>query len=245
MVSWTFVELAEVASTQAVAKDLASKGAPEGTTVVANSQSSGTGRLGRPWTSPVGGLYMSMILRPKNLPRPELVTLVSAVAVVEGVKHSTRLVTSIRWPNDVILRGRKLAGVIAEAESSRQEVTQVIVGIGVNCNAPVSRLDIATKATSLSEETRKQIEIPRVRNAILDSFSGLYVRWQHGEEMERVWEGHLSTLGKQVVIKLKTAETPFSCVATDVDSDGGLLVETEGETVLVRSEDLEWLREEP
>jgi BirA family biotin operon repressor/biotin-[acetyl-CoA-carboxylase] ligase len=245
LVSWTFVELDAVGSTQAVAKDLASKGAPEGTAVGAKSQSSGKGRLGREWVSPVGGLYMSFMLRPKRLRNPELMTLISATAVVEGIMGATELVTNIRWPNDVILKRRKLAGVIAEAQTDKREIAQVIVGIGVNCNAPVSSFNLTTKATSLSEALGKEVDITEIRNAILDSISALYGRWQLGEDMLPIWTEHLSTPGNRIMIKLKTTENPFSCVATEVDPDGGLLVETEGETVLVRPEDLEWLREEP
>jgi BirA family transcriptional regulator, biotin operon repressor / biotin---[acetyl-CoA-carboxylase] ligase len=187
---------------------------------------------------------MSFIIRPRGLYRPEFITLISAVAVVEGIKMTTDLVASIRWPNDVVRGGRKLAGIIADAQTSKQEITQVIVGVGVNCNTPVSDRELSAKATSLSEELGREVAIPVLKLAILGSFADLYDRWQAGEDMVPVWTNHISTLGRRVTIKLKTTETPFSCIATEVDLDGGLLVETEGETVLVRPEDLEWLREE-
>src|SRR5712692_6055625 len=149
LVSWTIVELDEVGSTQDVAKALASMGAPEGTTVAAKSQSSGEGRVGRSWFSPAGGLYMSFILRPGNLQHPELVSLFTSVAVVQGVKHATGLSTKIRWPNDVMVGPKKLGGVIAEAQSYKQEITQVVVGVGVNCNAPLTSSSVpGTEVTS-------------------------------------------------------------------------------------------------
>ncbi len=244
MVTWNFVELDDVGSTQAVARGLAAMGAAEGTTVVAKSQSSGEGRLGRPWVSPSGGLYMSLVLRPANIPRPELATLVSAVAVLQGVKRTTGLDTTIRWPNDVMVRGKKLAGVIAEAQSFKHEVTQIIVGIGVNCNAPVSDAEVAKEATSLVEELGRLLEVSELKHSILDSFSPLYDRWRSGEDLLPVWKRHVATIGKPVSIKMKTDETPFSYVAEAIDPDGNLVVARDGETRAVAAEDIEWLREQ-
>lgn len=245
MVTWTFVELDDVGSTQAMAKGLAAMGAPEGTTVVAKSQSSGEGRLGRAWTSPVGGLYMSFVLRPGGISRPELVTLVAAVAVVEGIEHATGLHTTIRWPNDVMARGKKLAGVIAEAQSYKHEITQVVVGVGVNCNAPMtSKEGLGDEATSLAEELGRHLQISEPKHSILDSFALLYERLRGGEDMVSLWKLHVSTIGKAVSIKLKTDETPFSYHALSIDQDGGLLVDKDGDSTVIHPEDLEWLREQ-
>ncbi len=244
LVSWTIVELDEVGSTQAVAKGLASMGAPEGTAVVAKSQSSGEGRVRRSWFSPAGGLYISFILRPGNLQHPELISLFSSLAVVQGVKHATGLSTKIRWPNDVMIGQKKLGGVIAEAQSYRQEITQVVVGIGVNCNAPVASSSVqGTEATSLVEEFGKEFEISELRHAVLDAFSGLYERWKARENLIPFWVENVGTIGKSVKAKMKTGETPFTYDAVGVDSDGGLVV-TDGKTkTTLRAEDVEWLRE--
>lgn len=245
MVAWSFVELDDVDSTQVIAKGLAAKGAPEGTTVVAKSQSSGKGRLGRSWVSPTGGLYMSFILRPGGISKPELITLVTAVAVVDGIKHATGLNTAIRWPNDIMARGKKLAGVIAEAQADKQEITQVVIGVGVNCNANVSDAEgLGKEATSLAEELEKPTEISELRNSILDSFSYLYDRWRSGEDMMPLWKGHVATLEKTVAIKLKTNETAFSYQAVGISPEGSLVVTKAGKQTVVRAEDLEWLREQ-
>jgi BirA family biotin operon repressor/biotin-[acetyl-CoA-carboxylase] ligase len=244
MVAWSSVELDDVDSTQAIAKGLAAKGAPEGTTVIAKSQSSGKGRLGRSWVSPTGGLYMSFILRPGGISKPELITLVTAVAVVDGIKHATGLNTVIRWPNDIMAKGKKLAGVIAEAQADKHAITQVVVGVGVNCNANVSDAEgLGKEATCLAEELEKQTEVSELKNSILDSFSYLYDRWRAGENMMPLWKGHVATLGKSVSIKLKTNETAFSYQAMGIDPEGGLMVTKEGKQTVVRAEDLEWLRE--
>lgn len=244
MVAWNFVELDSVGSTQAIARSLAATGAPEGTTVVARSQSAGAGRLGRSWASPSGGLYMSFILRPEKLAEPELATLVSALAVVEGVEQSTGLVTKIRWPNDVMADGKKLAGVIAEGGSSKGEVVQIIVGVGVNCNAPVPAA-LADEAISLAQATGKTIQLAELKHMVLDSFSRLYPRWMWGEDMLPLWKAHVATVGKQVLVKLKKAENPLASVAERVDADGSLVLSSNGKETVLRVEDMEWLREQP
>jgi BirA family transcriptional regulator, biotin operon repressor / biotin---[acetyl-CoA-carboxylase] ligase len=244
MVQWTFVELDEVGSTQAIAKGLAATGAREGTTVVAKSQSSGEGRLGRAWASPLGGLYMSFILRPAALSRPELVTLVSAVAVAQGINEATGLFPVVRWPNDIMAGGKKLAGVIAESQSYKGEINQIIVGVGVNCNAPMSRAEgLKGEATSL-DELGKEVGISELKHAILESFSQLYDRWKGGEDLMPLWRDRVATIGKGISIKLKTEETAFSCNATGIDADGSLLVTKDGRPMVVHPEDLERLREE-
>lgn len=244
MVSWTYVELEDVGSTQAIAKSLASMGATEGTVVVAKSQSFGEGRLGRTWLSPPGGLYMSIVLRPNSLSKPELIPLVSAVAVVKGVEQATGVLGRIRWPNDVMVKTKKLAGVLSEAQSYKGEVTQVVVGIGLNCNAPIAAsTDLKESATSLMEELGKQVQVAELKHSVLDAFSELYDELQKGANMMPVWKQHFGTLGKPVSVKLKTGENPFTCKAIEVDSDGGLVVEGEKGNQVVHTGDLEWLKE--
>lgn len=244
MVRWSFIELDAVGSTQQVARERAARGAPEGTAIVATTQTSGTGRMGRPWVSPVGGLYMSFILRPRNLAKPELITLIAAAAVVDGIKGATGLASKIRWPNDVTVRARKLGGIIAEAASHGADVDWVVVGVGVNCNAPPAKMGkLQAESTSIAQELGKEVEVPTVMKSILDSFSTAYERWRKGEEVREEWSSRVGTIGKEVLIKLKTGENPFSCVAEDLDAEGNLIVLLEGESVAVSAGDLEWLRE--
>ncbi|MDG6899817.1 MAG: biotin--[acetyl-CoA-carboxylase] ligase [Nitrososphaerota archaeon] len=244
MVRWSFTELDTVGSTQEVAREHAAKGAPEGTTIVAKAQTSGTGRLGRTWVSPVGGLYMSFILRPNGLSRPELITLVAAAAAVEGIKGATGLEPKIRWPNDLTLRTRKLGGIIAEASSLGSEVDWVVVGVGLNCNAPPPKMaGVEAESTSIGQELGKEVVIRDIMSSILASFAALYERWKSGEDLQEEWASRVGTIGKEVSIKLKTEENPFACVAEDIDAEGNLVVSFEGESIAVSARDLEWLRE--
>jgi len=243
MIKWALVERDEVDSTQSVASELASKGAPEGTTIVAKSQSAGRGRLGRAWVSPPGGLYMSFILRPGRIGRPEAMPLIGALAVVNGVNSLTGLRARIRWPNDIMVGSKKLGGVIAVAETYGREVTWVLVGVGVNCNAPISGLQTPGEATSIAEEVGKDVEIRKVRDSILESFSRLYERFKAGEDLAPLWKKSVSTIGKSVTIKMRAGETPFSCDAVGIAPDGGLVVSRSGVRSTVLAEEIEWLRE--
>ena len=245
MIRWSFIELDRVRSTQEVARRLAAEGAPEGTTVVAKSQVSGKGRLGRSWLSPEGGLYLSFVLRPDKIAHPELATIVATTAVAEGIEKSTGLAPTIRWPNDVMLGWKKLAGVIAEAQASGGVVSSIIVGIGVDCNMRSAALQpLGGEATTVEEELGRPVAIPEVMNSILGSFSVLYARWAAGGDVREEWTRRVATLGKQVLVKLKTEENPFSCTATVLEDDGSLSVSLAGRDRVVRAEDLEWLREQ-
>jgi BirA family transcriptional regulator, biotin operon repressor / biotin---[acetyl-CoA-carboxylase] ligase len=188
---------------------------------------------------------MSYVLRPRNLARPELATLVSAVAVVRGINKTTGLGPTIRWPNDVVISGKKLAGVIAQAGSRGNNLEQVVIGIGVNCNTPLAQIQVPKgEVTTIAEELGRNQDIAVLRNSILDSFSTLYDEWKTGADMSKAWRAHLDTLRKQVSIKLKISETPFSCVAKGVNHEGSLVVTRGRTTAVVNAEELEWLREE-
>lgn len=246
MIRWTFVEVAEAGSTQTVARDLAERGEPEGTTVVATSQSAAQGRLGRPWISPPGGLYMSFILRPGKISRPHAIPTASAVAVMQGINTVTGLAARIKWPNDVMIGTKKAGSVFAEAQIFKGQVTLALVAVGVNCNTPTSMLEDAREvATSLNEQLRGPVDVLRVRQSILESFARIYERLKAGEDLTPVWTRSIGTVGKSVSIKMKTYETPFSYDAIGVAPEGGLIVSSDGAKAALYPEDIEWLRENP
>lgn len=241
---WHLELMDEVSSTQDAASRLAEGGAPEGVVVVAKAQTAGRGRSGRRWDSPVGGLYMSLVLRPSNSAQPQLLSLVGAFSVVLGIESATGLKSSVRWPNDVLIRGRKVSGVLAEASYSGKTLSYVVLGIGLNCNSRTSSLEgTQGTATSLLEELGRPVEVTNVRERILDEFRLVYTRWLDGADILKDAERFVGTLGKQVVAKAKSG-AELSCTALELESTGGLVVLNQGKKVVLHAEDLEWLREE-
>ena len=140
----------ETDSTNTRARKLAEEGAPHGTLVIADSQSSGKGRRGRLWTSPRGvGIWMSMLLRPDIAPvHASMLTLIAGMAVVRGVKESTGLDAMIKWPNDAVLAGRKICGILTEMSTEDETIRYVITGIGINVNIDEFPEEIRDTATS-------------------------------------------------------------------------------------------------
>jgi len=225
-------------STNDLAKDLAARGAPEGTVVVAEAQTGGRGRLGREWNSPPGvGLYVSLILRPP-LPPMELpqITLTTAVAVVRAVHRVASLAPGIKWPNDLLLNGKKLAGILTEMETESDRIRYVVVGLGVNVNNPDFPPELAATATSLTLAVGGAFSRVQLLQAWLEEFEALY-GWflnQRFPEILEEWKRHTVTLGRAVTVRQGTRQ--ISGKALDVAPDGALLLRTDnGELVRVTS----------
>src|SRR5262245_58426611 len=142
----------EVSSTNDLAGMMAQRGSPEGSVVAANTQTAGRGRLGRAWASPPGaGLYVSVILRP-SAAVAQLITLACGLAVADGVRNASGLVTRLKWPNDVYAGDRKLAGILAEAGSAGGGLQHVVVGFGINLLTASYPPEVAARATSIEQE---------------------------------------------------------------------------------------------
>lgn len=143
----------DVSSTNDLVKEMADKGAPEWTTVVAQSQSAGRGRMGRPWHSPKGNLYMSVLLRPKILPSelPRM-SILSSLAVFMALYRNNASM-NLRWPNDILLDGRKIAGVLLEGRTQSDRVDYVVLGMGINLNLSETDIpeDLIGKIASVHE----------------------------------------------------------------------------------------------
>ncbi|MEZ0230503.1 MAG: biotin--[acetyl-CoA-carboxylase] ligase, partial [Planctomycetota bacterium] len=141
----------ELPSTNDRARELAAQGAPEGTLVVALRQTGGRGRLGRSWASPVGGLYLSLVLRPdKGMLERASLALVAGLAASEALDAAGRTATSLKWPNDVLLDGKKIGGLLAEVTRERNEAV-VVLGVGLNVDTPADAFppEVRGIATSL------------------------------------------------------------------------------------------------
>ena len=222
------VSYEETDSTNDVATQLATQGMPEGTVVFAESQSKGRGRLGRSWVSPKGkSILMSVIFRPKLLPsQASQVTLMSAVAVAKMIEKETGLAPQIKWPNDILIEGKKMAGILTEMQSETDQVRFLIVGIGVNITVPAESLP--ENATSIHLETAYSVQRTAFRiqlaQELLRQLEAGYDLLHDGkwEAIQQEWQHRSFLTGKHV--NVRCMERQIEGTVTGLDPDGSLLV---------------------
>ena len=239
----------ELGSTNDEAKALAEADAGHGEVVVAERQTGGRGRRGRSWVSPARrNVAFSVILRPEALPparAPEL-TLVAAVAVCDALRHSG-VHAGIKWPNDVLVGGRKIAGILTEMSAEADQVHWVVVGVGVNVNARREDFPEALRDQATSLLIEREHPSPRALflAACLTSLEGWYDR--HAEEgfdpIRQAWRERSVTLGQEV--QVSTDGAPVVGRAEDIDETGALLVRTPEGLVRITSGDVAMLRAAP
>ncbi|MBA7483055.1 Bifunctional ligase/repressor BirA [subsurface metagenome] len=209
-----------LSSTMEAAREQARQGAAEGTTIIAGEQTGGRGRLGRPWLSPPGNIALSVILYPDLDYLPSLVMLAS-LAVVHAIKTTTRLKAQISWPNDVIINGKKVCGILVESDVRGGEVAYAVVGMGVNVNLNAADFpDISATATSLRDETGGELPLADMIRQLLLDIEGLYMTLQVGGSVYEEWRDSLATLGRQVTVT--SGDTSQEGIAEGVDRDGAL-----------------------
>jgi BirA family biotin operon repressor/biotin-[acetyl-CoA-carboxylase] ligase len=220
--------LPETDSTNLRAFALGEEGAAEGTVVVADTQNSGKGRLGRRWSSPPGvNLYLSLVLRP---PIPSLLasqlTFLSAVAVVRAVREVCDLEPSLKWPNDVLLGGRKLAGLLNELSAETERIHFVVLGIGVNLNMTAEQFpdDLRYPGTSLLIEGGRPVSRLAFCRALLHELDDLYDLYLESgfAPILRAWESHFELAGREV--EVTSHNDVLRGTVSGLDADGALLV---------------------
>ncbi len=224
----------EIPSTMSAAMDLAMTDSPEGTLVIAETQSKGKGRLGRSWVSPKGqGLYFSLILRPKLSVRDvPLMTLMSAVAVSQTIREMTPLDAKIKWPNDILVSGRKLSGILMEMNADMDGIKFVILGIGLNVNTPLKQLP--PNAASLKSETHKVYNRAEVLQRLLLNLETWYKIFvdQGPDAVLKQWRLWSDTLGRR--IKIEDQQGVFEGKAVDIDEFGRLMLQDSDGKILRR-----------
>lgn len=209
-----------IGSTMDRARELAPKGAPEGTLVVAAEQTEGRGRLSRAWVSPAGSLSVSLLLYPSADKLPYL-TMLAGLAAAEAIEAVAALKADIKWPNDILIDGRKVAGILVESGTARGK-TYAVVGIGVNVNMDMAGWpDIASLATSLSAESGRKIDTPRLLRAIVDEIAAFYTAFDPAA-VRGLWRSRLITLGRRVTASGGGAAVEG--VAAEVTADGALVI---------------------
>ncbi len=229
-----------VNSTNETAKTLvADKKGEEGIVIVARKQTAGKGRLGRRWESGVGGLWFSLILRPR-LPLRELplLSLVFAVAVAKALDQFLVTPSQIKWPNDVLVKGKKIGGILLEGSGQVDNVENVIVGIGININQESWADDIGKIATSLKQETKEEVSnnviLPVVLSS-LESYYNLFINEGFAAIREEFKEKCLH-LGQSVSVQqMNQAVTGIN---TDIDIQGSMLLKVNDDIIHVTTGDV-------
>jgi BirA family transcriptional regulator, biotin operon repressor / biotin---[acetyl-CoA-carboxylase] ligase len=195
-----------VISTNDVAWELADRGAPEGTVVLAEEQTQGRGRLGRSWWSPRGGgLWMSVVLHPPTREGAvPMTTIIGGLAIADAVRRTTRLPAMIRWPNDITIEGRKVAGVLVESRHG-QDGHKVVLGIGLDVNLAGGEMpeELSALATSLSEERGEPVDRATVAQQLLRDLDRWYqIKLDRDiDQINRCWREWSATLGRRIVLE--------------------------------------------
>ncbi|ABL78885.1 biotin--[acetyl-CoA-carboxylase] ligase [Thermofilum pendens] len=230
-------------STQDVADALASQGAEEGTVVVAESMTSGRGRLGRRWFAGPGGLWFTVILRPQQMKHLQLLSLAAGLSVAKSVRGLYGIDARLKWPNDVVVGERKLCGILVEGKAEADALKYLLLGVGVNVNNEVPE-GLEGVATSIKEILGHPVPRLPLLKAILAGLDGYYAALKRGEPGRVVeeWKTLSSTLGRRVRVSIVGGGV-VEGVAVDVTSRGELVVQKDtGGRVTVDAGDVEHLR---
>jgi BirA family biotin operon repressor/biotin-[acetyl-CoA-carboxylase] ligase len=209
-------------STMAVAQREAQQGAAAGTVVIAGEQTAGKGRKNRTWLSPRGSIALSIILYPGVVYLPYLIMLAS-LAVVHSIEAVTGLRPQVKWPNDVLVNGKKVSGILIESSLRGKIVDYAIIGIGINVNLKLSDFpEIRLTATSLSDELGSEVSQLEVIRRLLAEIERLYLALPAAESIYQEWRDSLVTLGKKV--QARSGKTTYQGIAESVARDGSLLL---------------------
>jgi BirA family biotin operon repressor/biotin-[acetyl-CoA-carboxylase] ligase len=209
-------------STIDVAQRAARQGAAEGTVIIAGEQTGGRGRRGRSWLSPRGSIALSIILYPDVAHLPSLIMLAS-LAVVNSIKAVTGLESGIKWPNDVLINGRKVCGILIESDVRGDKVDYSIVSPGINVNVRLTDYpEITATATSLAVEIGRDVSRRDIVRHLLVEVERLYLTLQAGGSVFEAWRGNLVMLGKDV--RVTEGENLYQGIAESVARDGSLLL---------------------
>ena len=217
----------ETASTNLDAKKLAAQGAEHGTLVVADMQTAGRGRRGRTWLSPAGeSVYMSLLLRPRCKPeQASALTLVMALAVLQAVRELQPQNCGIKWPNDIVMNGKKICGILTEMSMKKMDIDYVVIGVGINANQSIFAEEIADTATSIFEQSGERVDRAWLICRVMHYFEQAYA------EFEKTWDltGLIELynrylLNKDRQVRVLDPKGEYEGVALGINEQGELLV---------------------
>ncbi len=224
----------KVFSTNSIAKFLANHNATEGTVLISEIQTNARGRLGKKWEAPEGGIWMSTILRP-NVPtvRIGLITLATGVAIAKAIR-SLGVDARIKWPNDVLIRGNKISGVLTEVNATFNEIDWIVVGIGIDSNLKLEDFpeDIRIGTTTLTEELPAKVDENELIAIFLNEFEKVYDLYKAGEieTILKDWRDLADTIGKYVNIT-QTGGKITQGYVVGINKEGSLIIEKEDGTL--------------
>lgn len=219
----------KIDSTNTQAKRFAESGSAHGTLVVAEQQETGRGRRGRNWESPSGeGIFMTLLLCPDLIPvQAPMLTLVAALAVAATIRKKLDLPAEIKWPNDIVIGGKKICGILTEMSAEIDYINYVVIGIGINVHNRYFPEEIAQMATSLYLEGGNQVNRASLIEAIWEEFEGYYEQFTKSgdlHELKNEYNSLLANMGKQV--KVLDPREPFEGKAMGINEKGELIVDT-------------------
>ena len=228
-----------VKSTNDLATALAESGADHGTIVTAEEQTQGRGRFARVWHSPSGkNIYMSTVLRPSFAPEQAPgMSIMTAVALAETIDHYCPDAVRIKWPNDVLIRGKKTAGILTELSAERGKISHVVIGVGINVNLTADEFpdELRVIATSIRRASRKKVDRVPLLQMFLQRLEKRYEQYHRDglKPMHKLVREYSSLIGHEVTLSSGRKQT--TGVALDIDQNGSLILETADGTIAVTS----------
>lgn len=225
-------------STNTKAKELAEEGHSSGTLVVADRQTAGKGRRGRSWESPPGiGIFMTLMLKPEINPNnASMLTLVAAMATTRAIRRVTGVPAMIKWPNDIVMNGKKVCGILTEMSAQFDYINHIVIGIGINVHNEEFPEEIAQTASSLYLESGQHIHRASLIESFLEEFEDVYAEFLKTEDMEglqKEYDTMLVNRGRQV--RVLDPKEPFEGKAMGITKKGELIVDTWESRKLVSS----------
>lgn len=216
-------------STNTKAKQLAEEGYPSGTVVIAEKQEAGRGRRGRIWESPSGdGIFMTLMLRPDIKPdNASMLTLVAALAVAAAIRKCTGRAAGIKWPNDIVMNGKKVCGILTEMSTQMDYVNHIVVGIGINVYNESFPEELSQMATSLYLETKERFERETLIEQVWEQFEHYYEIFEKTQDLSglvKEYEAHLINMHQRV--RVLDPKEPFEGKAMGITVRGELVVDT-------------------
>ncbi|HEX9896665.1 MAG TPA: biotin--[acetyl-CoA-carboxylase] ligase [Dehalococcoidales bacterium] len=211
-----------VSSTMDIARKEAIGKAPEGTAIIAERQTAGRGRLKRTWHTPEGNIAVSVILYPPREYYQSLIMLAS-LAVLNSIRDTTGLACQLKWPNDVLIRNKKVCGILTETKTQVGRLDYAILGIGINVNMRMIEYpELQSTATSLVEELGKPVSRARLLRQLFTELERLYLGMRSGKPLFPEWRRNLTTIGK--LVRVQSDDTIYEGTADSVGEDGCLIL---------------------